>query len=83
VATIPFVYRFYGSVREMRGRAAGGGEVVQLRGSYLQDWLAGRAQQLAGRPRPRRTVPAFGDIGVHWVDLAEFVTGHRIARLTA
>ena len=26
---------------------------------------------------------AFGDIGVHWCDLMEFVTGHRIVRLTA
>jgi predicted dehydrogenase len=26
---------------------------------------------------------AFGDIGVHWCDLMEFTTGHRITRLTA
>jgi predicted dehydrogenase len=32
---------------------------------------------LGGRSR------AFADIGSHWCDLIEFVTGHRIARLTA
>ena len=26
---------------------------------------------------------AFGDIGIHWCDLVEFVSGHRIVRLTA
>ena len=85
VATVPFVYRFYGTVREMRGRArAAVDEVRQIRGSYLQDWLAGHDDTdwrvdpaLGGASR------AFGDIGVHWVDLAEFVTGHRITRLAA
>src|SRR4030095_12778428 len=33
--------------------------------------------QLGGASR------AFGDIGVHWCDLMEFVTGHRITRLIA
>ena len=31
----------------------------------------------------RAACPAFGDIGVHWCDLMEFVTGHRIPRLVA
>src|SRR4051794_30688564 len=39
VAAVPFVYRFYGSVREMRARVLDSGPLVQLRGSYLQDWL--------------------------------------------
>jgi len=84
VATVPFVYRFYGSVRQMRARLRSNGRLTQLRGSYLQDWLADPsatnwriATDIGGPSR------AFADIGVHWVDLAEFVTGGRIARLTA
>jgi len=84
VATVPFVYRFYGAVREMRAQLRTRGPLVQLRGSYLQDWLASPGStdwrvdgQVGGSSR------AFGDIGVHWADLAEFVTGQRIARLVA
>ncbi|WP_328475305.1 Gfo/Idh/MocA family oxidoreductase [Actinoplanes sp. NBC_00393] len=85
-ATVPFVYRFYPTVRTARARVAGGqtGPVRLLHGSYLQDWLAEenddnwRVDAAAGGPSR-----AFADIGVHWCDLVEFVTGHRIARLAA
>ncbi|HEX8498616.1 MAG TPA: Gfo/Idh/MocA family oxidoreductase [Actinomycetales bacterium] len=86
VACVPFVYRFYASVREARERVAkdAGGPLWMLHGSYLQDWLASPDQTnwrvdpaLGGASR------AFGDIGVHWVDLMEFTTGHRIVRLAA
>jgi predicted dehydrogenase len=85
VATVPFVYRFYPVVREARARVGtDGGELRLIHGSYLQDWLAGdqawnwRVELAQGGPSR-----AFGDIGVHWCDLAEFVTGHRIVRLAA
>jgi predicted dehydrogenase len=82
VATVPFVYRFYGSVREMRSRVLAGGPLVQLRGSYLQDWLADpTSTNWRVDPGAGGASRAFGDIGVHWVDLAEFVTGRRIARV--
>jgi predicted dehydrogenase len=85
-ATVPFVYRFYPTVREARARVADGttGDVRLLHGSYLQDWLAEpgddnwRVDSGAGGPSR-----AFADIGVHWCDLMEFTTGHRITRLTA
>ncbi|MPQ99729.1 gfo/Idh/MocA family oxidoreductase [Modestobacter sp. I12A-02628] len=85
-ATVPFVYRFYPTVREARSRVADGtaGPVRLLHGSYLQDWLAEdtddnwRVDTTAGGASR-----AFADIGVHWCDLVEFVSGHRIARLTA
>ncbi|WP_106403258.1 Gfo/Idh/MocA family protein [Actinocorallia populi] len=85
-ATVPFVYRFYPTVREARARVADGstGPVRLLHGSYLQDWLAGDTDDnwrvdaaTGGASR------AFADIGVHWCDLVEFVSGHRITRLTA
>jgi predicted dehydrogenase len=86
VATVPFVYRFYGTVREARARVAAGetGPLRLLHGTYLQDWLSKREDsnwrvdpELGGASR------AFGDIGVHWCDLMEFVTGHQVTRLTA
>ena len=68
-----------GPDRRRRGRP-----LWLLHGSYLQDWLSGAAGlQLAGRPGTGGASRAFGDIGVHWCDLMEFVTGHRITRLVA
>ena len=86
VAAIPFVYRYYPIVREIRERVRGGqgGRLNVLHGSYLQDWLASEAdtdwrvdQALGGASR------AFGDIGVHWADLVEFTSGQRITRVCA
>jgi predicted dehydrogenase len=86
VATVPFVYRFHPMVREARTRIRNGeaGAVFLIHGSYLQDWLLDPTDdnwrvdpQLGGPTR------AFGDIGSHWCDLVEFVTGDRIERLSA
>jgi predicted dehydrogenase len=86
VAAVPFVYRYYPTVREARARVAGGelGAVHLVHGTYLQDWLLSAEDhnwrvdpQLGGASR------AFADIGSHWCDLAEFVTGQRIVRLSA
>ena len=86
VATVPFVYRYHPMVRELRTRIAAGdaGQITSLHGSYLQDWLAGaddqnwRVDDQAGGPSR-----AFADIGSHWCDLTEFVTGDRIAEVSA
>jgi predicted dehydrogenase len=86
VATVPFVYRFYPTVREARARIAAGepGPLRLLHGTYLQDWLS-RPEDTNWRVDPALggASRAFGDIGVHWCDLMEFTTGHRITRLTA
>ena len=85
-ATVPFVYRFYPAVREARARVASGstGPLHLLHGSYLQDWLAEETDD-DWRVDPDSGGPsrAFADIGVHWCDLVEFVSGHRIVRLSA
>ncbi|WBQ07594.1 Gfo/Idh/MocA family protein [Kribbella sp. CA-293567] len=86
VATVPFVYRYHPMVRELRTRIAEGeaGQITSLHGSYLQDWLAGendqnwRVDDAAGGPSR-----AFGDIGSHWCDLTEFVTGDKITDVSA
>jgi predicted dehydrogenase len=84
VASVPFVYRFYPTVREARARIAAGdaGPLWLLHGSYLQDWLAvGDVTNWRVDPELGGASRTFGDIGVHWCDLMEFVTGHRITRL--
>jgi predicted dehydrogenase len=85
-AAVPFVYRYYPTVREARERVRAGstGSLHLLHGTYLQDWLLSaddhnwRVDEGLGGPSR-----AFADIGSHWCDLAEFVSGHRIARLSA
>ena len=60
------------------------GHLTGVTGVYHQDWLLEPDDDnwrvdsaLGGASR------AFADIGSHWCDLAEFVTGHRITRLSA
>lgn len=86
VAAVPFIYRYYPTVREAQERVEDGssGPVRLIHGSYLQDWLSRPADDnwrvdsgLGGASR------TFADIGVHWCDLVEFVTGHRIVSLSA
>jgi predicted dehydrogenase len=85
-AAVPFVYRYYPTVREARERVQAGttGPLRLVHGTYLQDWLTSPEDDnwrvegsLGGASR------AFADIGSHWCDLAEFVSGHRITRLCA
>ncbi len=85
-AAVPFVYRFYPTVREARERVRTGeaGALHLLHGTYLQDWLLRPEddnwrvdESLGGASR------AFADIGSHWCDLAEFISGQRLTRLSA
>ena len=86
VAAVPFIYRFYPTIREAKARLTRGeaGDLWLLHGSYLQDWLASSsATNWRVDPGSGGASRAFGDIGVHWCDLMEFVTGHQITRLIA
>lgn len=86
VATVPFVYRYHPIVRELRARRIAGdfGRWFTLHGHYLQDWMlspsAGNWRVDAAAGGGSR---AFGDIGSHWCDLVEFVSGQRFAELSA
>ncbi|MCU1125927.1 Gfo/Idh/MocA family oxidoreductase [Stenotrophomonas maltophilia] len=86
VATVPFVYRYHPVVREARARIADGelGPLHLIHGSYLQDWLLDPASNnwrvdpaLGGASR------VFADIGSHWCDLVEWVSGERFAEVSA
>ncbi len=81
-----FNIRFYPLVQEMRERVRSGevGDVWNVHGGYLQDWLA-TPEDWNWRLEPDRggRLRAVGDIGSHWMDLAQFVTGQRIVEVLA
>jgi predicted dehydrogenase len=86
VAAVCFSYRFQSMVQEARQRVRSGelGPVRLVHGSYLQDWLLYETDanwrtvsRLNGASR------AFADIGSHWCDLAEWISGHKIQALAA
>jgi predicted dehydrogenase len=84
IGAVPFVYRYHPMAAEARARVRGGelGQVRLIHGHYLQDWLSG-ANDNNWRVDPALGGPsrAFADIGSHWCDLVEWVTGHRISEL--
>jgi predicted dehydrogenase len=81
-----FNVRFYPIVQEARERVRAGelGAVWNVHGGYLQDWLA-TPEDWNWRLEPARggDLRAVGDIGSHWMDLAQFVTGSRIVEVFA
>src|SRR2546423_292959 len=84
VAAVPFVYRFYPTVREARTRIASGGPLHLLHGSYLQDWLSRPEDgnwrvdaSLGGAP------PAVGDIGGDWGGPRGVACGPPLPRVLA
>ena len=81
-----FNIRFYPIVQEARERVRAGelGDVWNVHGGYLQDWLA-TPEDWNWRLEPARggDLRAVGDIGSHWMDLAQFVTGSRIVEVFA
>jgi len=76
--------RYYPMVQQMRRMCQDGdlGEVFVLQGTYFQDWLLydtdwnWRVDAQAGGPSR-----CMADIGSHWFDMAEHVTGLRVSSL--
>ncbi|MDR3051702.1 MAG: Gfo/Idh/MocA family oxidoreductase [Oscillospiraceae bacterium] len=86
ICAIDFNIRFHQAVQEARRliEEKGFGPVRLVHGSYLQEYNAFPAPldwrydpALAGRMR------AMTEIGSHWVDLAQFLTGQRITAVSA
>jgi predicted dehydrogenase len=60
------------------------GNVRHVRAQYLQDWIVDPEFPLVWRLQAERAGSgALGDIGAHIVDMAQFVTGDRLADVTA
>lgn len=78
--------RFYPLAHQMRALIRDGaiGSPRFVTGSYLQDWLL-RDTDWNWRLEPERAgeLRAVADIGSHWLDLAQFVTGTRITEVMA
>jgi predicted dehydrogenase len=86
VAAVPFVYRYHPMAAEARARVHDGrvGDVRLIHGHYLQDWLSEPGDNnWRVDPRQGGASRAFADIGSHWCDLVEWVSGHRISELIA
>jgi predicted dehydrogenase len=81
-----FNIRFYPMVQEARARTQGGelGEVWAVHGGYLQDWLH-EPTDWNWRLEPDRggELRAVADIGSHWLDVAQFVTGLKVEQVFA
>src|SRR5512133_208498 len=78
--------RYYALVQQMRRMREEGelGEILLVQGTYSQDWLLydtdwnWRIDSKANGPSR-----CMADIGSHWCDMAEHVTGQRITSLCA
>jgi predicted dehydrogenase len=78
--------RFYPMVQQMRRMREDGdlGEILMVQGTYSQDWLLYDTDwnwRLDSKDNGRSRCMA--DIGSHWCDMAEHVTGQRITSLCA
>lgn len=79
-------YRRVPAVSLMAQLVAAGriGTIRHIRAAYLQDWIVDPAFPLVWRLRKEIAGSgALGDIGAHIIDLTQFVTGQRIAAVTA
>jgi predicted dehydrogenase len=78
--------RFYPLVQQMRAMREDGdlGDILLVQGTYFQDWLLydtdfnWRVDANSGGPSR-----CMADIGSHWFDMAEHVTGLRVSSLCA
>lgn len=84
VAVLAYNYRFHPLVVELAARVVFLGLLHSARGSFLQDWLL-LATDANWRVEEARggASRAIADIGVHWLDLAELVSGQRIVAVAA
>lgn len=84
VAAVNFNYRFYPLVQHARAMCRAGevGEVYAVHGSYLQDWLY-LDTDYSWRLDPKLSGAscAMADIGSHWCDLMQFITGRTITEV--
>lgn len=86
IAAVCYNVRFYALNQHAHQmvRDGGLGDIRFVSGHYHQDWLA-RATDWNWRLEPDQggTLRSVGDIGTHWMDLANFVTGQRPTHVLA
>ncbi|TWU28203.1 Gfo/Idh/MocA family protein [Bythopirellula polymerisocia] len=87
VHAIDFNYRYMPLVQQARLMCQASdevGRILAVHGSYLQDWLLKETDwnwrlvpEMSGDSR------AVADIGSHWCDLIQFITGQKIVKVMA
>jgi len=86
VHAVTFNYRGNPLVQQARAMIAAGdiGPAHFVHGAYLQDWLL-KPTDFSWRLEPEKggASSAFADIGSHWCDLAQHITGQRIVEVLA
>jgi predicted dehydrogenase len=86
VNAVTYNYRGNPLVQEARVRTARGdlGTLVNIQGQYLQDWMTDE-NVYSWRMDPVKggVSSALADIGSHWCDLAEHISGARITSVLA
>jgi predicted dehydrogenase len=83
---VTFNYRGNPLVQQARGMIASGesGDVSFVHGHYLQDWMTDpNVYSWRSDPSKGGASSALGDIGSHWCDLAEHISGLKIASVLA
>ena len=86
VNAVTFNYRGNPLVQEARARIRSGalGDLTFIHGQYLQDWMADdRVYSWRSDPAKGGASSALADIGSHWCDLAEHLSGATIVRVLA
>lgn len=86
VNAVNFNIRYYPLMRQLRLMVEKGdvGEVFAVHGSYLQDWLFYQTDyNWRLEPGQSGQSRAVADIGSHWMDLVEYVTGLKITEVCA
>ena len=83
---VAYNIRFYPLCHEATARVASGaiGDLIHVNGSYVQDWLLKPTdfnwRVLTDDGGPLRAV---ADIGTHWLDLVQSITGQRVVAVFA
>lgn len=86
VSAIHFNVRYYPLIHQVKEMIENGdlGEIFAINGSYLQDWLQ-LETDYSWRLEPEFTGDsrAIADIGSHWCDAVEYMTGLRMDKVCA
>ena len=86
LSAVCFNYRYYPMVQQLRRLVASGdyGRVHYVHGAYLQDWLLYDTDwNWRVDPAENGASRAMADIGSHWIDLAQHISGDRVVEVLA